>query len=76
MGERGTRCLPRPRTRDRTAASGIVRAASTRLLPRRLQDLWDDENVIAPLPLNVKKSSTGSALKQKAAEIAEAMSLQ
>jgi len=49
------------------------------LLGKLKKDLWDDENVIAPLPLNVKgalKSTEGSVLKSKAAEIAEAMSLQ
>ena len=40
------------------------------------QDLWDDENVIEPLPLNVKKDNNPSTLKAKAAEIAAAMSLQ
>jgi len=38
------------------------------------KDLWDDENVIEPLPLNVKKNEP-SQLKAKAAEIAMALSL-
>ena len=52
-----------------------VPPASLSLCPR-VQDLWDDENVIAPLPLNVKKDNNPNSLKAKAAEIAAAMSLQ
>jgi len=47
-----------------------------KLLGKLNKDLWDEENVIEPLPLNVKKSNEASVLKQKTAEIAEAMSLQ
>uniref|UniRef100_A0A6T7ZIV2 Uncharacterized protein n=1 Tax=Prymnesium polylepis TaxID=72548 RepID=A0A6T7ZIV2_9EUKA len=50
-----------------------------KLLGKLRKDLWDDENVIAPMALNVKKGSDavrGSAMRVQAAEMAEAMMLE
>mmetsp|Transcript_15913 Transcript_15913/g.43172 ORF Transcript_15913/g.43172 Transcript_15913/m.43172 type:complete len:184 (-) Transcript_15913:417-968(-) len=50
-----------------------------KLLGKLRKDLWDDENVIAPMALNVKKGSDaarGSSMRVKAAEMAEAMMLE